>query len=325
MTGRWLLVLGVLGAGLAAGASERMTIRIETDAEVVALGEPFAVRIVRVWDAELRALPFDDASLAPLVLRLEETSRREQEGRIEQTRRYRARAFALGEVAVPAPTLEARPRSGGPVRAVTGRELRLRVTGTLDPEAPGRPELPGDPLPLPERDAPGLPWWVAAVAALAAAVLVAAGLALRRGWTTPSAEPEEPRPAPPGPHELALARLARLRERDPRDREAMQAYYSEAYALMREYTGERFGVRVRERTSEEILADLEEGAVLALPPHERLARYLAHCDRVRFGREMPGAADREQVLESAERFVRETRPAEPRGPDRASPARNGTS
>jgi len=137
--------------------------------------------------------------------------------------------------------------------------------------------LPDGPLSAP------VPWpWILA-GAIAVFALVLWGV---RRKPAP-VEPPAVEPAPPGPHELALAALARLQSDDP-------ALYVEATRIVRDYVGARYGVRTREKTTEELLAAL---------PHDRLAAVLHHGDLVKFARQPP---EPERVLGDAEAYIRET-------------------
>jgi hypothetical protein len=246
--------------------------------------------------------------LAPLEVRLVETRRREDSRHVEETRVYEAYAFALGEVTIPAPVFRARPRDGGRERATIGEDVTLRVRTALDPASPGPPEFPGDPLPRPEPEPS--PWWVpwsigGAVAVLALG-LGAWALHRRAARRRMPAVVEEAVPPPPPAHARALARLRRLRERRVQSRDEIESCYLEASAVLREYLGERFSLRTRERTTEEVLAAPQTARVLA-PPHRALVgEVLAECDLVKFARHLPPPSERDRVLDSAEEFLLQT-------------------
>ena len=244
--------------------------RITAGAPEVELGKAFPLTVVRTWSRGQAPAAWNDEALAPLEVRLVETSRREDERRVEETRRYRGHAFSLADVSVPG--------------------LELRVKRALDPATPGPAELPGEPLPEPFSR---WPTWTAVGVALVAAFVL-----LRRRRQAP-APPPAPAPAPetspPAPHLRALERLDRLRRQQPRGHDEVSAYYVEASALVRDYVAERFAVHASVMTTEE-LTELEAP----------LARVLPDCDLVKFARHAPTASEREQLLDRAETFVRET-------------------
>ncbi|MBW2415607.1 MAG: hypothetical protein JRG76_13970 [Deltaproteobacteria bacterium] len=265
-------LLSILALVAACGAGTPIPdvpLRITAGAPEVELGKAFPLTVVRTWSRGQTPADWNDEALAPLDVRLLETSRREDEQRVEETRRYVGYAFSLADVRVPG--------------------LELRVKRALDPATPGPAELPGEPLPEP------YPWsmWAAVGAALLTAFVLL--LRRRRRPATVAAPAPASEPPPPGPHELALERLARLRRQQPQGHEQISAYYVEASGLVRDYVGERFAVQADVMTTEE-LVELEAP----------LARVLPACDLVKFARHAPSASEREQLLDRAEAFVRET-------------------
>jgi hypothetical protein len=270
---------------------EELLLRIEADVDEVALGEGFALRVVRVWEKDLEPVSLEDDALAPLTVRLLETRRREDGRRVEETRLYRAHAFTLEPFAVTLPSLRAVPRGGGAERVVSGNRLALRVRRNLDPADPGSPDLPGGPLTEPQR----WPLWSAAGLAALAAVAVLLLVRRRRAPTAEAAAPAAPEAEPPsGPVERALARIARLRASSPRGPEEVLDFHREAAALTRDYLAERFGLSVTPMTTEEC-----HESVASLP-----AEILAPCDLVKFARHPSGETERGRVLDAAEAFVR---------------------
>ena len=266
MTRRHLVVLLVL----AAACGDRTAIPKEDGLNItagtgeVALGQAFPLTVVRVWSKAQAPQPWNDDALAPLAVRHVETTRREDDSHVEETRRYDAYAFTLEDVTV--------------------GDKELRVKRALDPDAPGPAELP----PPPETT---LPWaWPAAGAA---ALFVLLLLYRSRSRPAPPAPPPPPPKDAPGPDVVALERLARLRAAGL----DTQPFYLEATGLVREYIGARFDVPAETMTTEETLREVPAG---------QLAPALDHCDRVKFGRRQPSAAERDDTLDAIERFVKET-------------------
>ena len=212
-----LLSLAACGDRTPIPAEDRL-LRITVDSDEVVLGKAFALEAVRVWGKQDPPELWSDASLAPLAVRDEEVSRREDESRVEETRRYKAYAFSLEDVTV-----------GGNT---------LHVKRALDPNAPGSVELPA---PL-ER---GFPWAWLGLAALAVGVFV-----YRRPSVTGKPAPPPPSPTSAlGPDVRALERIARLREADL----DVQPFYVEATGLLREYLGARYDIPALKMTTEEIV------------------------------------------------------------------------
>jgi hypothetical protein len=288
-----LLALAGLFCGCANGeAIPAEYLKIEVSApEAVTVGKGFPLTVTRTWSKDLRPGETGEELLPPLRLELTETERRENDTHVREVRRYLAYCFTPGEQEVYAPSLAASPVLGGADLRVEGNRLALTVQGTIDPGAPGRAELPGRPI------EPDHPWRNTLVAATA--ILVAAWFGRRRrpAGHTPEAEAE---PAPPLA-ELALAELQRLRGSTPEGRAGIQAFYVAASGIVRRYLGARFSFHARERTAEELealpdLAGCRSG----------LRDFFGHADLVKFARHDPTAAERERMMDSAERLVRAT-------------------
>jgi hypothetical protein len=311
---RWLADLRMLVAILAAGAITQacgggpeipavdLSMRVEGPPKEVELGRGFPLTVTRVWSKDLVPAAWDDRALAPLALRLTESSRREDGARVEETRRFQAYAFTLTNLAIPAPAFVAKPRDGGAERKVVAGPIRLHVMRALDPERPGPPELPS--LPPPEPFAWALWGMVGGILLVLAIVGGIVRRRLRGRASAPIAAPVAAVP-PPGPHVEALDRLRRLREREPAGIEQTRADFMETSAVVRTYVAARFAVRSAERTTEELLAAPPVRAA-GDAPRGRLGNVLISCDLVKFAGDAPASGDRTRLLDAAEAFVRET-------------------
>jgi hypothetical protein len=181
---------------------------------------------------------------------------------------------------------------------------RAQTTGGPGPAADIRDIKPLVRVPLP------LPWgWIAlAAVALLALVLLAYWL-----WRRRRAAPAAPQlPA----HEVAFAALDRLAATDFADRIALRRAYFELSEVIRAYVEASLGINATDLTSEEIVRRLP--AVSGLDPlaGERLRRFLADTDRVKFAASAPdgrwpGPHEIGETFEQARAFVDATRPREP--------------
>jgi hypothetical protein len=220
---------------------EGAPLRVTAAVDAIELGRAFPLTVVRTWN---KGEAPGEPDLAPLAVRLLDSTRREQGGRVQEVRRYTAHAF--GDVRLPG--------------------LDLEVQRTLDPAAPG-------PVELPERAPARFPWEFA----LGAVAALALFLVLRARRTAPPPPPaaEPPAEAPPPAHERALERLAQLRQRIDADAEE---FYGEATALLRDYVGERFDVGAEVLTGPELTA-IAPGLGTPLA-HCDLVRFAGHAPTV---------------------------------------------
>ncbi len=181
--------------------------------------------------------------------------------------------------------------------------VALEVVSALQPgEQEIRPAKGG----LAAWPAPPSRWLWIALAALAG--LAAAFLALRRFLRTPRTI-LHPAPLVP-PHRIALDALADLRRKGWIEALRIEPFYVELSAIVRRYLEARFGLRAPERTTEEFIRDALTSKKLSDAHRDLVAGFLEQSDLVKFARHAPGQPDMRNALDSAERLVRETMPAE---------------
>jgi len=289
------LLVAAACAPLPPPLEDGLALSLRAPPDAVDFGAPFALTVVRAWRDDLVPQPWDEAALAPLDLRLLERSTRRAGGAVVETRRYEARAFVLGEVALEQVALRARPRDGGRARVASATLPPLRVRSILPPDDPGLAELPGGPLGTPPRRPPD---------ALLAALALLAGLGIggRLGRPRPAPEPAGPA-AGPAARAPARARLARLREAPPA---AAEAFAVEVSAIVRTHLDERLGLPAPARSTERLVAAPATRAALDPARRERLAAFLGACDRIKFAGEPADAGRRARLLDAAATLVAET-------------------
>ncbi len=285
----WLIVF-CAACGRSDIAARDLDVSIDVTETDVAYGGGFDLTVTRTWRRDLVPSVWSDAALAPLALRLLDASTREDDERIEETRRYRAFAFAAGDVVIAPLLMRAQPRGGGPIIEAETAETRLRVRAALDPDQPGDVERP----PGPWRPRHAWRWVLGVLAALAAVVWVAR----RRRRDESSPAPAVPVLDEPTATERALAALASLRAEDPRDDAARQTFYQALAQVTRALAGTVDRRIVPELTSEEVRAIWRQGE------RDSLGRVLRDCDLVKFAEFAPSEQARTQTLDAAESFVR---------------------
>lgn len=201
------------------------------------------------------------------------------------------------------------PLSLGPFKAVAGDKtasaesevITLTVRPALDASSGADVE---DPSPLLEATGESRSWSYAVVAAVVAALLASVlAWASRRHRVLPPrlADPPEP------PDEKALRELAQWRAASRQTAEEVDAYYVGCSHALRVYLEERFGLRAPERTTEEFLAEAEEGGPLSAGHCITLRAFLSQCDLVKFAMHAPTEEQHLQAMAIAEDFVHATR------------------
>ncbi len=145
------------------------------------------------------------------------------------------------------------------------------------------------------------PWFVAAVVLALAAIAGTVSVLVRRFRARPRPVPR--RPVGPPPHDEFLRRLADLRAR----RESLDAHALgiEASGILRGYIEAWFRFPVLFQTTREFLVHVAGRDELQARQREALAGFLAACDGLKFARHDATHAEREALLDTAERFVRE--------------------
>jgi hypothetical protein len=254
------------------------------------LGDPVAVEVT---------LRYPDGAPSPALRRqfpdavalVDETTQKtaRRGGEVTETRRLRLAFFATGAVAT------------GPLLYSTlwqGRELRgeappLRVTiGTLrrdkkdvQPDAAEPPRV----LPFPTSK-------LVLAIALVLAAAAAAG-ALLWWWLRRRARGRDV-PAIP-PHLEARDRLEALAGRDLPRQGRIREFYFAASEIVKDYLGKELGILILERTTREILVQLQDEPGLSAAARDRVTEFLTAADRVKFARHIPTTAQVEAGLRQA--------------------------
>jgi len=268
----------IAGAVRAQSTPQSIDVAFELPPHGVSFGEPFAVTVRRSWTGGGEPAPFDDKALVPLSVQLEAAD----SSPAGERRRYRARAYVVGEVRIPAIEF----RHGGVVATCTTAPF---VVKSVLGEPPGDVEWPGDIREWPQSGS--LHWWLA--------VLVAALLGGVWWWRRPAPAAVEPeRLREPPAHEVTLAELRAIALPDQHDA-AVDAFYAALAEIVRGHTQRRFSLPARVRTSQEIIAAVRIG-------NAPLQRCLLACDLVKFGAFRPGKQEHDLALQQAEDFVKAT-------------------
>ncbi len=167
-------------------------------------------------------------------------------------------------------------------KAISAEELK--TIATLDPV-----ELPG----VWSR------WWW--VLPLGLAALIAAARVLRRRRERVRIEP--PIPA----HEWARRQIGALVADDLVRKGLIQEFYYRASGIVRGYIERRFGITAAEMTTEEFLTAAATDTRFDHQHTPTLQTFMTACDLVKYARQIPHAAEADEVLKAAGGFVEKTR------------------
>lgn len=141
------------------------------------------------------------------------------------------------------------------------------------------------------------PLWITLLVAVLALLLLGALI-----WQFVRWRKSRPGAPPPTPRELALGSLEQLRAQV-----AVLEPYAFSFAVsdvLRAYIGGQFGLHAREQTSVEFLSEISRTGRFSDDDRSLLAKFLVHCDMIKFARIDATSADSAQLLESAIVFVR---------------------
>jgi hypothetical protein len=243
------------------------------------------------------SLPEVQSELGPFLVRdfADDGSRILDDGRVEQTWRYRLTAYETGELEIPSVAVAL---TGGPAGLETVRSapvtvpLHSVIEGEVEDIADLRP--PGE---VPYSFVPLVLWCLAGLIALA-------GLLWLRVWwirrRRRNALRDEASMLPP--RELAIRELRRLTASDLLKQDRYKMFYIAISGIIDRLLHGALGVITVERTSWEIMRDLREQAP-GTPLVPAAGEFFAACDRVKFSRHVPGAAENSSVIACAYRLV----------------------
>jgi hypothetical protein len=276
---------------------EKLRLDLLVDQTEVRFGEAFELRLQVIHENELVPADLDLGPLANLRLDELPAIERGNATHTERTRSFRARAFQTGELTLGPLQVSATPRGGGDAVKTSSGTVQLTVQSAL-PNPAGEPELGLDVVD------PTFPWLRTLLIA-GAGVLLLAVLFLLWRWRKKRPQPVAAAKRAP-PHERAMARIVRLRGMRPSTLAELQAFYVEISSLVRDYIEGQFGVHAPEMTTEEFLGSAETAARLQAEHRESLREFLLRCDLVKFAGHVPEDAEREALLDAAQRFVEES-------------------
>lgn len=277
------------------------------------LGDPIHLELtIEAQPGVLAAAPFESDRLGRFaVVDWDHDTRRRDDGASIEVQRYTLQAPGSGKHRVPPIRVEitdtrpgASAGSGATASSAGPRELlteELPVTVAMVDAARASEPLaaPRGRLDDSTRDYRAL-YLGALVAVLA--VLAAAGWFGLRGVRR-----SRDRRARISAYEVAVRRLGELEGRGAPDDAAVDAWFVELSAIVRQYLEGRYQVRAPELTTEEFLQEARRAAGLSAEHRDLLTAFLERCDRVKFAGYRPDADESLATLKAARAFVEDTR------------------
>ncbi len=111
-------------------------------------------------------------------------------------------------------------------------------------------------------------------------------------------------------HDIAYDRLRRLVAEDLVESGQIKAFYERISTILRHYIEDRFQLRAPEQTTEECLQALASSPALPDSDKQDLARFLTHCDLVKFAKHEPTQAQIQSTFDLVKGFIEKTKSME---------------
>ncbi|MGD9763678.1 MAG: hypothetical protein AB7V27_08195 [Candidatus Binatia bacterium] len=302
-----LCALLLAAASAAQLARPPVVVEASVEPRAVMIGTPvrYTLRITADPTAELAIPSFAGRIGAFQVVNFDDAPKREVGGRAVLERWFTLVTYAVGEHAIPGPTVQYRIGGGEP-QAATAPDVAVAVQSLVQP--------PGATPATDVRDIKGpvaVPSDYRALAWIGVAALLLLGVIafLYRWLNRPRRAPEAiARP----PHEIALEALSRLHAARLLEEGKHEEFYVRLSGIVRDYLEARFHLRAPEMTTEEFLQAAQRNPQLTPSQRGQLGNFLAEADLVKFARYRPAATDGERAYGAAREFVHSTTPEVPR-------------
>lgn len=150
---------------------------------------------------------------------------------------------------------------------------------------------------------------------LLAIIVIALCLFVYFKWIKKGKVPSILKPKPVPPYKLAMQSLSNLNSEKLCERGEEKQYYTRLTDILRVYLSGRFGINAMEMTSTQIMDALRHNEETR-NSERMMQRILEIADFVKFAKVRPLPEDNVEAMDSAIRFVEETKPVEnPNSPD----------
>lgn len=282
-----------------------------------ALGDPIYLDLtIEAQPGVMVDAPFESERLGRFTVAgwNHETSRRD-DGVTVEIQHYTLQAPGSGKHRIPGVALAVTDVASGlgagsgsaPAVASTPREVvteEVPITVAMVDATRATQELAGPRQRLDASTVDYRPVWLGAILAVLVIGAVASWYTLR------GVRRARDRRARISAYEAAVRRLSELEQRGAPGADAgdaIDAWFVELSAIVRQYLEGRYQVRAPELTTEEFLQEARRAAGLSSEHRDLLTAFLERCDRVKFAGYRPDAEESLATLKAARAFVEDTR------------------
>lgn len=155
---------------------------------------------------------------------------------------------------------------------------------------------------LPDEDADTLLWWIIGCVVLILALITVTYILYNRNGTI------FPRFRQVPPYQQALEKLAKLEKQSLPQKGKTKEYYTRLTAIIRKYLEKQFEVKTMEKTSGEILSQIESNPELSVH-YKEISELLNTADFVKFAKGNTNEEENRRYMSEARTFVEDTKPA----------------
>ena len=299
-----IAILLAVNAWVSAQESE-ISIESKVDKATITIGDPIHYSLTVTCKKGVKLdLPGLNVALGQFEIRDYKSRETELEGKdkIAIEILYTITTYATGEFEIPA--VEFRYLSlKGKAGAITSDKIKITVKSVKPSEADDIKDIKS---PVTIKASRVLVYLI-----IGAVILIGAGLLiyyfyLRKRWMgkgllfQKKQEPERP------PHEVAYEELEKLEQAGLVGQKKLREYYTVLSEIVRKYNAGRYGIYTLERTSYEILQEMQEEEV----PSEKVSLFrdfYTTCDLVKFAKHLPADGEARAIMQQARHIVDATR------------------
>lgn len=273
-------------------------VRAEVDRQTVAIGDPITYTLAISWGSGITVFPpSQQLALGDFeVLDFSASEPVEREDRFSQEFTYTIAIYAVGEYTIPGQEVPYEDVSGA-VGSAAAPEVPITVESVLTGEELSLRPIKG-PMAIPPR--------LSRILLVLLAGFLAGGATLfyLRWRRRPRGAASEARDVSPqlSPEEQAYRELEEIARRDLLSQGRLKEHYTLVSETVRRYVGRRFQIYTLERTTTEVLLELDpllDNAEL----FRVISTFLRDCDAVKFAKYVPPKVDQHRLLRRAQGIV----------------------